>query len=94
MKTQIQSVHFTADQKLLDFVDAKLQKLSLFDDTISWGEAILKLDKDPDQGNKVVLIKLVATGADLTAERRALSFEEATDEACDALRKQIEKRKK
>ncbi|MEG1037940.1 MAG: HPF/RaiA family ribosome-associated protein, partial [Mucinivorans sp.] len=71
MKTQIQSVHFTADQKLLDFVDAKLQKLSLFDDTISWGEAILKLDKDPDQGNKVVLIKLVATGSDLTAERRA-----------------------
>ncbi|MEG1037856.1 MAG: hypothetical protein RSE22_05815 [Mucinivorans sp.] len=39
-------------------------------------------------------MKLVATGSDLTAERRALSFEEATDEACDALRKQIEKRKK
>ncbi|MEF9950006.1 MAG: HPF/RaiA family ribosome-associated protein [Mucinivorans sp.] len=94
MKTQIQSVHFTADQKLLDFIEAKLQKLALFDDTISWGETILKLDKNPDEGNKVVLIKLVASGSDLTAERRASSFEVAADEACEALRKQIEKRKK
>lgn len=94
MKTQIQSVHFTADQKLLDFIEAKFQKISHFDDTMTWGEAILKLDKDPDEGNKVVLVKLDAKGADLTAERRAQSFEAAADECFEALRKQIEKRKK
>lgn len=93
MKTQIQSLHFTADQKLLDFVEAKLQKLSHFDDTVEWGEAILKLDKNPDQGNKVALLKLTAKGGELTAERRATSFEQATDDAYDALRNQLEKRK-
>lgn len=94
MKTQIQSVHFTADQKLLDLIEAKLQKLTRFDDTILWGDATLKLDKDSDAGNKVVLIKVDATGAELTAERRAQSFEVAVDEAIEAIRKQIEKRKK
>lgn len=94
MKTQIQSVHFTADQKLIDFIEAKLQKLEKFDDTIVWGEVILKLDKDPDNGNKVVTIKIQSAGADLTAERRNSSFEAAADEACEALRSQIERRRK
>ena len=94
MKTQIQSVHFTADQKLIDFVEAKLQKLAKFDDTIVWGEAILKLDKNPDEGNKVVTLKLTVSGADLAAERRNTTFEAAVDEAVEALRSQIERRKK
>lgn len=93
MKTQIQSVHFTADHKLLELVEAKLQKLGRFDETATWGEAIMKLDKNPDQGNKVVLLKLTVKGDDLTSERRAQSFEEALDQAYDALRNQIEKRK-
>lgn len=94
MKTRIQSVHFTADQKLIDFIEAKLQKLEKFDDTIVWGEVILKLDKDHDNGNKVVTIKIQSAGADLMAERRNGSFEAAADEVCEALRSQIERRRK
>lgn len=90
MKVQIQSVHFNADQKLIDFAQQKLDKLERFDDTLSWGEVILKLDKDNDNGNKVAVIKV---SGDLTAERRAMSFEESIDEAVDAIKRQIERRR-
>lgn len=90
MKVQIQSVHFNADQKLIDFAQTKLDKLERFDDSLSWGEVILKLDKDNDNGNKVVVLKV---SGDLTAERRATTFEEAIDEAIDAIKRQIERRR-
>lgn len=90
MKVQIQSVHFNADSKLLDFVQSKLDKLERFDDSLTWAEVILKLDKDNDSGNKVALVKVEG---DMTAERRATTFEAALDESIDALKRQIERRR-
>ncbi len=90
MKLQIQSVHFNADQKLLDFTQAKIDKLERFDESIISGEVIMSLDKDKDNGNKVVVVKL---SGDLVAERRAGTFEQAVDECVDAIKRQIEKRK-
>ncbi len=90
MKLQIQSVHFDADQKLLDFAETKVNKLEKFDENLIAGEIILSLDKDHDNGNKVAVVKL---SGDLVAERRAPSFEQAIDECVDALKRQIEKNK-
>lgn len=88
MKLQIQSVHFDADQKLLDFTQAKIDKLERFDEKLTGGEVIFKLDKDNAKGNKVVVVKL---NGDLVAERRAATFEQAVDECVDAIKRQIEK---
>lgn len=93
MKTQIQSLHFTADVKLLDFINAKLDKLEKFDEQITSGDVIMRLDKDNDDGNKVVVVKLSTKGDELVAERRARSFEEAVDGCVDAIKKQIERRR-
>ena len=56
-------------------------------------DVILKLDKDPDRGNKVAVIRIEVPGNDLVAEHRSSSFEESVDAAIDALKKQIEKHK-
>ncbi len=93
MNVQIQSVKFDADKKLLDFVEAKMEKLDRFADNSTGADVILKLDKDNDKGNKVATITLRIPGDDLVAERQAKSFEEAVDEAVDAIKKQIEKAK-
>ncbi len=90
MKLQSQSVHFDADQQLLDFAQVKIDTLERFDDGIVQGEVIMSLDKDKDNGNKVVVVRL---SGDLVAERRATSFEQAIDECVEALKRQIEKRK-
>lgn len=88
MKIQIQSVHFNADQKLLDFTQLKIDKLEKFDEKLTNGEVIFSLSKDNDKGNKGVVVKL---NRDLVAERHAPTFEQAIDECVEALKRQIEK---
>ncbi len=93
MNVKIQSVKFDADQKLIDFIQAKMNKLDRFAENTISAEVIMKLDKDIERGNKVVTIKLIVPGGDLVADYRSKSFEESVDEAIDALKKQIEKHK-
>ncbi|MDD3107764.1 MAG: ribosome-associated translation inhibitor RaiA [Alistipes sp.] len=93
MKVQIQSVKFDADKKLVDFTQAKMDKLDRFVDAALSAQVNLKIDKDDMQGNKVAVIKLTVSGDELVAERRCKTFEEAIDQAIDALKKQIEKYK-
>ena len=45
MKINVQSVHFDADKKLLDFIDARVGKLSHTYDTIHEADVTLRLDK-------------------------------------------------
>lgn len=93
MKVTIQSVHFTADQKLLDFIESKLQKLGSTYDAIIEGEVTLKLDNASNNENKITEIRLHVPGNDLFAKRQCNSFEEAADQVLDALRNQIMKHK-
>lgn len=91
MNVQIQSVKFDADRKLIDFIENKMTKLERFADRTTGAEVVLKLDKDLEKGNKVAILTLHMPGEDLVAEQRARSFEEAIDEAIDALKRQVEK---
>ena len=93
MNILIQSVKFDADKKLLEFVESKLHKLERFEDNITTAEVFLKIDKDNENGNKVVNIILAVPGGKLDAETRSHTFEKAMDEAVDALKTQIEKYK-
>jgi putative sigma-54 modulation protein len=93
MKLDIQSIHFDADQKLLDVIQAKLDKLDQYFDRIASGDVFLRLEKSETRDNKLVEIKLIVPGNDLFASKRAASFEEAADEAVEALRRQVKKLK-
>lgn len=93
MKVKIQSLHFDADQKLLDFIDEKVNKLVTFNSTILDAEVILRLENSSTSDNKVVEIKLLVPGPDLFAKRQCKTFEEATDQATEALRRQLKKTK-
>ncbi|MFA6403982.1 MAG: ribosome-associated translation inhibitor RaiA [Salinivirgaceae bacterium] len=92
MKIKIQSVHFDADVKLLDFIESKMNKLEQFYDSIIGAEVILKIDKAENSENKVADIKLLVPGIDLFSKRQAKSFEEAIDQASEALERQLKKR--
>lgn len=94
MKVKIQSVHFDADRKLVDFVETRVSKLERFVEEATGAEVILKIDKDHQHGNKVATFILSVPGPDMVAEARATSFEEAVDHAVEALKNQIDKRKK
>ena len=93
MKLQMHSIHFDADQKLLDFLQKRGDKLETFYDRIIDGEVFLRLDKDPSKRNKVVEIKINIPGNTLFAKEQSNSFEAAADEAYESLRRQIKKHK-
>jgi putative sigma-54 modulation protein len=93
MDIQIQSLHFNADKKLVDFINEKVGKLDLFFDNIVSCEVILRLDNSQDGENKITELKMLIPGKELFAKKQCKSFEEATDLAVEALRKQVEKHK-
>lgn len=93
MDLQVHSLHFDADKKLIEFVSNKVSKLETFFDKIIASEVVLKLDKAQDSENKVAEIKLLIPGKELFAKKQCKSFEEATDLACEALRRQVRKHK-
>tara|TARA_R110002050_G_scaffold102774_1_gene211602 strand:- start:42145 stop:42444 length:300 start_codon:yes stop_codon:yes gene_type:complete len=93
MKLNIQSIHFDADQKLLDIVQSKADKLETYFDKIESGEVFLRLEKSENRDNKLVEIKLVVPGSDIFASKKAASFEEAVEESVEALRRQLKKLK-
>lgn len=93
MKIGIQSIHFSADQKLLAFIQKKVDKLDLFYDQIISGEVYLKLNNVAEDANKTSEIKIMIPGLTLFAKETCKTFEEATDLAIESLRKQLVKQK-
>ncbi|WP_418991749.1 ribosome hibernation-promoting factor, HPF/YfiA family [Alistipes sp.] len=91
MNVQIQSVKFDADKRLVDFIQAKMDKLDRVAERSTGAEVILRLDKDFEKGNKIATITLHMPGEELVACHQAKAFEEAVDEAIDALKRQLDK---
>jgi putative sigma-54 modulation protein len=90
MKLQVHSIHFDADQKLINYIQKKVDKLETFYDRLVDGEVFLRLNNEGTE-NKTVEIKIKVPGAQMFAVEKARSFEAATDLATDALRMQLKK---
>ncbi len=93
MKVRVQSIHFDADQKLLQFVSDKVDKLTQFFDDIIDSEVFLRIDKSDSSANKVAEIRINTPGKTMFAKEQCKTFEEATDNAVEAMRKQITRHK-
>lgn len=90
MRVQVQSIHFDADQKLIDFIQQRLDKLDTFYDRMVDAEVFLRINNG-GVDNKTVEIKVTVPGGNLFAKEQARSFEAAIDEATEALRRQLKK---
>ena len=62
MNLQMHSIHFDADQKLLDFIQMRLDKLETYYDRITEGEVYLRLNNNDGIANKTVEVKLFVPG--------------------------------
>lgn len=94
MRVNIQSLHFKTDQKLEEFISSKLEKLDNYFEGIVGSEVLLRLENVEDESNKITEIKLSVPGSDyLFAKKQSKTFEQATDLAVEALRKQLMRHK-
>ena len=93
MNTQIQSIHFKADKKLIDFIERKLSKLETFHDGIIDAQVFLKLENRNVKENKTVEIKINIRQTSFIQTETSISYEAATDPAVDSLKTQIKRHK-
>lgn len=93
MIVKINSVKFSPTSQLESFVETKVRKLGQYYDDIIGAEVFLKLENTQDLENKIAEIKLDIPGNELFVKKQSKSFEESTDNAVSALKKQITKAK-
>lgn len=93
MDFKVNSVNFSVDEKLVEFIREKVKKLELIYDNIITSEVYLKVDKSESKENKVAEVKILLPGSELFASKQCKSFEEAADLAVQALKKQVTRHK-
>ena len=98
MILRMHSVHFDADQTLLDYVQKKTDKLDTFYDRIIDGEVIMRVEKSHLNkkevfGNKSVELKINIPGQQLFMKESSSTFEAAIDQVLDRMSRQLKKHK-
>ncbi|RED48274.1 ribosome hibernation-promoting factor, HPF/YfiA family [Seonamhaeicola aphaedonensis] len=93
MKVNTQSVNFSADKKLLDFIQKRMDKLDLFYDKVIKSDVYLKVENTSDKENKIFEARLSVPGDSLVVKKQCKTFEEGVDMATSSLERQLKKRK-
>ena len=93
MKVNTQSVNFNADQKLIDFIQKRMDKLDIFYDKVIKSDVYLKVENTSDKENKVFEARVSVPGDSFVVKKQCKSFEEGTDMAVSSLERQLKKRK-
>lgn len=93
MKINTTSIHFDADQKLLDYIQKKISKLDQFFDRIIDTQIFLKLENNGQVRDKIVEVKLLVPGDVLIATETSKTFEASADAAVDNMKRQLSRYK-
>ena len=94
MNVKIQTVHFDADEKLLEYVTKKVDKLNTFHDNITKVDVFLKLDNVVHNiKDKVAELRVHVPKHDFFVKASSKSFEESFENALDSMITQIKRQK-
>lgn len=94
MDVRIHSIHFDADQKLLDFIDKKITRLERVFARVTEVEVFLKLDAlNGSTHSKVAEIKVNIPGKTIFSREQTYSFEDSVEIALDHAVTQVKKHK-
>jgi putative sigma-54 modulation protein len=93
MTVNIESVHFTADVKLIEYIEQKVNKLEKLYNKSTDVKVFLKLENSGQVKDKVSEIRLRVPGQDIFAKATSKSFEASFDEALESMKRQIKKYK-
>lgn len=92
MAVQINAIHFDMSERLEQFIQKKVGRLTRRFDWVNSVEVNLRVVKPETSNNKEASITMqVPSCADLFASKTADSFEEAVDLSLEALERQLEK---
>lgn len=92
MKVSVQSIHFNADAKLVEFIEQKLMRLNRYFDKNRSVEAEVHLKLQDTGGSvkeKVIEIKLHVPGGWMIDKKTGRTFESAVTASADTLKRQL-----
>ena len=84
MQVNFQSVNYTADIKLVEFTQKRMDKITHFYNQIVDIYVYTKVENTADRINKFAELKIGIPGDDVVVKKTAKSFEEAINTAADA----------
>ena len=84
---------FQISEDLKEFINKRVTKLETYIDKLTRVDVYLKLENHSQIKDKTLEIKIILPGATMFASETSKSFEAATDEAVNSLRRQIKKHK-
>lgn len=93
MKVNTQAVNFNADQKLIDFIQNRMDKLDLFYDKVIQSDVYLKVENTSDKENKIFEARVNVPGDSFVVKKQCKTFEEGADIAVSSLERQLKRRK-
>jgi putative sigma-54 modulation protein len=94
MNVNIQTVHFDADSKLVDYIEKKAEKITQFHDRVTKIDVYLKLDNVVHTiKDKIAEIKVHIPRHSFFVKQSSKSFEESFDTALDSVISQIKRKK-
>jgi len=94
MDVKIQTVHFDGDEKLIELVRKKVEKLNTFHDRITKVDVFLKLDNIVHTlKDKIVELRVHVPKYDFFVKASSKSFEESFDSAYTSIVNQLKRKK-
>ena len=93
MHINFQSVNYTADVKLVEFTQKRIDKLLQFYDQIIDVYVYTKVENSSDHINKFAEFKIGIPGDDVIVKKTAKTFEEAINSAADSAERVLKRRK-
>lgn len=92
MKVNVQSIHFNADAKLVEFIEKKLMRLDRYFDKNRSVEAEVRLKLQNTGGpihEKIIEVKLQVPGGWMVDKKTGRTFESAITASADTLKRQL-----
>ena len=91
MEIKVKSIRFDANEKLHEFIEKKVSKLSKASGSAGTAEVVLKVVKPETSKNKSTGVRLSLPNGELFAEKTCDTFEEGIDLTVDAMKVQLTK---
>ena len=93
MNVNFQSVNYIADNKLVEFTEKRIDKITQFYNQIVDVFVYTKVENSSDKINKFAELKIGIPGDDVIVKKTAKSFEEAINQAADSAERVLKRRK-
>ena len=91
--SHFRDVNYTADAKLKEFTKQRIEKLSLFYNSIIEVFVFTKVENNSDGINKWAELKIAIPGDDIIVKKQCRSFEEAIHIAAQSAERILKRRK-